>query len=308
MTHEWHPADETGTRREERDMEDILEQRLKFYYGPELPEQPLPESSWQQVFSKLVSQQQRSPQRRKLHLGRHVRSRFQRKQWWRQVPRWDQFPLPLHANTSHSDAQEAFVQIVFDAHMPNATHMLACRYTTTRARLYKVQQPNMRVSLMRRRPLRLTLPTHTDIKAVELDVLLASGLARYKEMRRPGSLLVYGLSMGTIAGLFIWAMASLFLQRLSLFTRFFEVLACTLLIGTILWLLNIHARMLAKRSDTRMVSWIGRFRACQGLHALADRSRVPSRRRWGELSLTERIAHICGSHVDTREERLTLVK
>lgn len=308
MTHEWHPVDETGTSREEREMEDFVEQRLKFYYGPELPEQPLPESSWQQVFSKLAAQQQRSPQRRKLHVGLRFRSRFQRQQWWEQVSPGNQPTPPLHAKTSPADAQEAFARILCDAHMSQATPMLACRFTNTRIRPYKAQTPDIRVSLLRKRPLRLTLPTHTDIKPIELDVLLAGGLARYEEIRRPGSLLVYTLLMSTMAGLFTWVIAALFLQRLSLFTRFFEVLACTLLIGAILRLLNMHARMLAKRADTTMVSWIGRFRACQGLHALADRSRVPSRRRWGELSLTERIAHICGSHVDIQVERLTLVR
>src|SRR5215469_11843051 len=234
MTHEWHPVDETGTSREEREMEDLVEQRLKFYYGSELPEQPLPESSWQQVFSKLASQQ-----RRRLHLGRHFWVRLQRAQWSRSAPGVDQSILPLHAHTALSDAQEAFARILFDTHISHATHVLACRYTTTRARPHKVQSPNMRVSLLRRSPLRLTLPTHTNIKPVELDVLLAGGLARYEEMRRPGSILVNALSVSTMAGLFIWAMTALFLQRLSLFTRFFEVFACTLLIGTMLWLLNM---------------------------------------------------------------------
>ncbi len=298
MTYEWHPADETGKGREEQEMEDILEQRLKFYYGPKLPERPLPESSWQQVFSQLASQRQCSPQRWKRHLERHFWQHFRKQRY--------SFPFP--ANAFPSDAQEAFARVLFDAHLSYSTHMLVCRWAVSRTHPHSAQVPNMRISLLSRRPLRLTLPTHTDIKPVELDVLLAGGLAQYEEMRRSGSILVYTLSIGTIASLFIWAMTTLFLQGLSLFTRFLDVFACISLIGVVLWLLNIHARKLAKRADTRMVSWIGRFRACQGLHVLADRSRVPSKRKWGKLSLTERIARICGSHVDVHEERLTLVR
>jgi hypothetical protein len=290
MTHEWHPADGTGKTGEVQEMEDILEQRLKFYYGPKLPEQPLPESSWQQVSSKLGSQRQRS--RWKRHLGRHFWPRFKRQR--------NAFPFPT--NAFPSDSQEAFARILLDAHLSHSPRMLACRSTA------RVQVPNIRISLLRRRPLRLTQPTLIDIKPVELDVLLAGGLARYEEMCRPTSILVYVLSMGTIASLLVWAMIALFQQGLSLFTRFFDVFVCISLTGVILWLINIHARKLARRADTKMVSWIGRFRACQGLHALADRSRVPSQRRWGELSLTERIARICGTRVAMQEEHFTLVR
>jgi hypothetical protein len=290
MTHEWYPTDGTGKTEEVCEMEDILEQRLKLYYGPKLPEQPLPESSWRQVSSKLGSQRQRP--RWKRHLGRHFWSRFKRRR--------HAFSFP--ANAFPSDAQEAFAQILLAAHLSHSPHMLACRSTA------RVQVPNIHISLLRRCPLRLTQPTLTDIKPVELDVLLAGGLARYEEMRRPISILVYTLSIGAIASLFVGTMIALFLQGLSLFTRIFDMSAGISLIGVILWLLNLHARKLARRADTKMVSWIGRFRACQGLHALAERSRVPSQRRWGELSLTERIARICGTRVAIREEHFTLVR
>lgn len=290
MTHEWHPADGTGKTGEEQAMEDILEQRLKFYYGPKLPEQPLSESSWQQVSSKLGSQRQRPQWKR--HLRRYFWPRFKR--------RHCAFPFP--ANSFPSDPQEAFARILLAAHLSHSPHMLACRSTA------RIQVPNIHISLLRRRPLRLTQPTLIDIKPAELDVLLAGGLAQYEEMRKPTSILLYTLAIGTLASLFVGTMIALFLQGLSLLTRIFDVFTCISLIGVILWLLNIHARKLARRADTKMVSWIGRFRACQGLHALADRSRVPSQRRWGGLSLTERIAHICGTRVAIQEEHLTLVK
>jgi hypothetical protein len=60
-----------------------------------------------------------------------------------------------------------------------------------------------------------------------------------------------------------------------------------------------------------MVQWLGRGRACQGLHALASRSqhsRVRSQKRWGEVSLVERINRVCGIQIPVEHERLTLVR
>ena len=48
--------------------------------------------------------------------------------------------------------------------------------------------------------------------------------------------------------------------------------------------------------------------ACQGLHALADRSRTASRKRWADLSLVERIGRVCGTQVRVEDQRLTLVR
>ena len=68
-----------------------------------------------------------------------------------------------------------------------------------------------------------------------------------------------------------------------------------------------QARSLAFRADTLMVRWLGRGPACSGLHALAERSQAPRRRRWGEPSLVERIERVCRAGVEARENRLTLV-
>jgi hypothetical protein len=65
---------------------------------------------------------------------------------------------------------------------------------------------------------------------------------------------------------------------------------------------------MAMQADSLMVQWLGRGRACEGLHALADRTSTPSHSRWGELSLTERIARVCGTQVRIEDERLTLVR
>ncbi len=285
MTHEWHPADEAGEKKDGREMEHTLEQRLRSYYGPAQPEQPLPAASWLQVRSQLGVQQPRSSQRRQRHVWRPFRLRLRRRR----------FSFP-------ANVQEAFTRILYAAHRSPATHMLACR-STPRTRV-----PRVRVVLLSKQHLQLTLPAHMAIKPAELDVLLAGGLARYEELRRPTAVLARVLSICAILGLLVWAMIALFSQELSLLTRFLNMFACIVLIGTILWLLHVYIRRLAQKADMVMVRWVGRTRACQGLHALADRSRVPSQRRWGELSFTERIAHVCGTPVAMEEERFTLIR
>src|SRR6266567_3293313 len=57
-----------------------------------------------------------------------------------------------------------------------------------------------------------------------------------------------------------------------------------------------------------IVLWLGRERACKGLHALAAHTHRSSRQAWGEPSLVERIHRVCGTRVAVEEERLTLVR
>jgi hypothetical protein len=82
----------------------------------------------------------------------------------------------------------------------------------------------------------------------------------------------------------------------------------TTLCASAVWLLHAQVRSIAFRADTLMVLWLGREQVCRGLHAWADRSRVPGRRRWCEPSLVERIERVCGTRVGARENQLTLVK
>ena len=68
-----------------------------------------------------------------------------------------------------------------------------------------------------------------------------------------------------------------------------------------------------KRSRRERFSWHGvdfhvsrkviRF----DLHTLADHSRKPERKRWGEPSLTERIKRVCGTRVEVKDNQLTLI-
>ncbi len=77
--------------------------------------------------------------------------------------------------------------------------------------------------------------------------------------------------------------------------------------AVVAWRWHAQARSIAFRADSLMVRWLGRGSTCSGLHALAERSRAPGCRRWGEPSLMERIERVCGVGVEAREKRLTLV-
>ena len=72
--------------------------------------------------------------------------------------------------------------------------------------------------------------------------------------------------------------------------------------------LGTIGRQVARRADALVVQWIGREQTCLGLHALATRSHAPTRKKWGELSLDERIHAICHTPVAVEDERFTLVR
>jgi hypothetical protein len=195
---------------------------------------------------------------------------------------------------------EAFFRIAYDAHVPIARSKLDCRFKA------RVLVPAVHVSPFGRGKIGLTLPLSAalSMEPQVLDVLLATGMARLLYARKLpyklGNLLLMGLAL--LAGVVCLA---LWLQdRLPL-------LALLIAIG--LWiavgvLLHVRGRRLALRADDLMVQWLGRARACQGLHMLADRSRKTSLGRWREPSLAERIARVCGTRVAVEDERLTLVR
>jgi len=171
--------------------------------------------------------------------------------------------------------------------------------------------PLVRVSLWRGGIVKLSLPSPRDrsLAQEELHVLLASGLARYQFSRQPAyralRLLIISafllLEAGNLALLWIGHPISLITWLLS---------ALLLLLPTILtlWLCNLQARAMLRRADASIVTWIGREQVCRGLHALASRTSAPSQRRWGDLSLSERIERICGSQVMEEQEPMSLVR
>lgn len=272
---EWQPV-----KRGEQEHPEV-DERLTAYYGPALREQPLPFSAWQKLHSRLKSQN--SP---RFRLRLHIRRRHFRQQ----------------KVVSHS-IENAFTRIAFEARFPCTSSILAYAY---KARLL---QPQVRVMPLAKRKIRLKLPMHpAALDPAALDVLLATGLARYLHMRRPAyaikRFLGYGLLVlgWVVPGWWFWHPL---MPRLDFPIA---IMLCIALYAVVLWLLHRQACRMALQADTLMILWLGRGHVCQGLHALEERSRISSRRRWGELSLAERIAHVCGTEVPMQHERLTLVR
>ena len=272
---EWQPV-----KRGEQEHPGV-DERLSAYYGPALREQPLPFSAWQGLRSRLKSQN--SP-----HLRLHWRLRGRHFRQQKVVPHF---------------IESAFTRIAFEARFPRTSSMLACAYKP------RLRQPQVRVMLLAKRKIRLKLPMDpAALEPAELDVLLATGLARYLHMRRPAYAIKRFLGYSLL--LLVWAVVVWWFWH-PLMPRFvlpIAIMLCIALYAVVLWQLHKQARRMALQADTLMVLWLGRGHVCRGLHALEKRSRNSSRRRWGELSLAERIAHVCGTEAPMQHERLTLVR
>jgi hypothetical protein len=253
-----------------------LEQGLRAYYGPQLREQPLSQASWQHL---------------RLELGPQEGTRRRRRFHWLLRRRRSQAYIP-------ASIQEAFARIAYEARVPVTQSMLRCSQEQRR------HEPAVRGSWLGRRTIRLLLPLHALMMMgqAELDVLLATGLARSIGARKPaymlGRLLLVGLLLIACVTLILF-----WLRQMPLVGLPVALLLC----ACVLWLSRTQARSLAFYADSLIVLWLGRSHVCRGLHALADRSRTPGRRRWCEPSLTERIERVCGTRVETRSSQLTLV-
>lgn len=258
-----------------------LEERLTRYYGAALPERPLPVSSWESLRSRLGTR-------------RPPRFRFTRR--WRVHRIIGRGRVPAFVQT-------AFSHMTYEARLPFGTSMLRCSIRR-RARV-----PQVHVSLMSRQHIILYLPSLLEgsIEPSVLDVLLATGLARYLSMRRVSYILPRFLLLSIIP----FACLALVLLHLTDVPLLHLLIAMGLLIVlsiAVLWLLDKGRRVMAERADSLVVQWLGRRRACEGLHALADLSHKPAHRKWGEPSLTERIGRVCGTQIALEQERFTLVK
>lgn len=253
-----------------------LEQRLRAYYGPQLREQPLSQASWQHLRLQLDTQEV-PRQRHRFHLmfaSRRSRANV---------------PIAI---------QHAFARLVSEACIPATRVTLRCSLKPRR------RDPAARVSGLGRHKilLLLSLETLTSMGQTELDVLLATGLARSIIARKPA----YRLGQSLLAALPLIACTALILLLLHHLPFVGFPVALLLCIGAT-WSYHIQVRSLAFYADRLMVQWLGRTRACRGLHLLADRSRTPERKRWSEPSLEERIERVCGSGVESKSNQLTLV-
>jgi hypothetical protein len=253
-----------------------LEERLTAYYGPQLREQPLSQTSWQNL---------------RLRLGLQEDVRRKRSFHWRLPRKRSRADIP-------TSIQDTFTRLAYRARVPSRPSML--RFTLNP----RVREPAVRGSWLGRRKIRLILPLNAAITMgqAELDVLIATGLARSISARKP----IYKLGRLLLTGVVLIASIALILSWIHHIALVGFVLAIAL-VALVVWFIHLQARSIAFDADTLMVLWLGREHVCSGLHALSDRSRAPQRRRWGEPSLAERIERVCGTRVETRENQLTLV-
>lgn len=250
-----------------------LEERLSAYYGPVLKEQPLSQTAWQSLQQRLSPQQ---PTRRVnwKHLFRRRQQRF----------------VPYYI-------QQSFERVAFDAHYAYMPSMLHCSFHD------RIHEPALRLPLLPRKRFSLLLPLSAidTMDRSALETLLATGLARSRFTLRRGYIGKRALYSSPI-------IVSCLLLLL-LWTHGFIGIPIAILCWIVSWvLLNTQKYKMILECDVRAVQWLGRERICQGLHALADSSRTPYRRRWSEPALAERIEHICGTRVAANNDRLTLVR
>lgn len=253
-----------------------VEKRLKAYYGPQLPEQPLSQTSWQNL---------------RLRLGSQVDTRRRHRFSWH---------LPRKRSRAYvpTSIEDTFTRIAYKAHIPSTPSML--RFSLKP----RVREPIVHGSWFGRRKIRLILPLNAvvSLEQAELDVLLATGLARSIGARKPR----YTLGR-LLLGIVVLIASIVLILSWTHHVLLVGVPLAIALYALVVWLLHKQARSIAFHADKLTVVWLGRGHACTGLHALADHSRTPRRRRWGEPSLAERIERVCGTRVETRDHQLTLV-
>ncbi len=268
---------------ETEDEQGILEKRLGAYYGPVLPEQPLPTSSWLRLSSQLPP--------------RHPVRRWQRPKW--------RFRRRRASPVLPFDIQERLARIAFQADLLDVARRVECTFKP------RVDIPFVSVSLLKKRAIRLILPTQRGLtlSQAELDVLVASGLARYKCIHRT-TYTVTRLVLSALLLLLLLAVAFILVCWRSVPIRVaFSLLGSVAVLSiAAFWLLSSHARQIARQADFLVVQWIGREQTCRGLHALAARSHAPAHKKWGDLSLDERIHTICHTPAAVEDERFTLVR
>jgi hypothetical protein len=264
--------------RGQKDRRDI-EERLTAFYGPGLREQPLSQSSWEHLKDQL------SPHNA---LPRRAKWRRPTKQSWTITPVY---------------IQDAFARIAYEARTTHTSSLLQCTFKAI------LREPVVHITPLIGRSIRVTLPFDAEISLgrAELDVLLATGLARYLCVRRSIYVFMHLLLPIFVLGMLL-ACLNKFMGVISLTELLIIIGLCTVGGLVVLWLLRIQGYKLAFRADHMMLNWLGRNRVCQGLHALANHSRKPYRGRWNEPSLAERIERVCGTHVDARDHNLTLVR
>jgi len=277
-------ANEEKSPQKERD----LDERLMDFYGPSLHEQRLSAATWTRLQARLATRHFLKP--RLIHWLRRRRNMY------------------VIRGNSPLFIEQAFSAIVYDARLPQAVYTSALLHCSFKARL---QVPTVRVAPLGRHNIKLTLPVRQErvVAPPELDVLLATGLARHHYMRQSRYVLKWLLLL-SIEPLALILLMLLWFHDLSLNVLPIAITLLILIGAGVMWCGYIFKRRIAFHADVLLVLWIGRSRACQGLHLLAGRSDTAATKRggWGEPTLRERIARVCGTQVMVEDERLTLVR
>ncbi|GER91872.1 hypothetical protein KDW_60340 [Dictyobacter vulcani] len=235
-----------------------VEQVLSAYYGPPLDEQPLPPRTWMQL-----QQQLKRPWYQPAWLARGRR--------------------PVRSAPMY--IQEAYVEVARSADIRWRVPAPRLRYRLVR----RGDLPTIRIAFLLPRAIRLTdvRGRQRILDQVELDVLLAGGLARYLLNRRPVNQLLSWLLCLLAAGAILSSIVLGWQQQLA------WSLGLALLSACMFVLIHSYQRWLTFQADARVVSWLGRERTCEGLQGLASRSRHSRRPGWGTPSLAARARRIC---------------
>lgn len=261
----------------ERHLQD-MEERLTAYYGPALPPQALSEATWFRLRAQL-EQVHRAPSSRPARFHAPlVRPRRER-------------PVPVYL-------QEQFASLLTHTDTQHLSPSLSCHFSA------RPIHPRVKTSPFGGGRVYLMLPRANwqALQTVELEVLLAVGLARCARTSRALFLLTRALFAASLALMFAtFPFAST--DRRSLWI-FCGALACCAAGACVI---NWQVRALVFQGDRQAVQWLGRERVCQGLHRLAEHSSSRHRSPWGEPSLVERIARVCGTSATKEDEHLTLV-
>lgn len=260
------------TARTEQDYQDI-EQRLQAYYGPALPPHTLPETTWLQVRAQLDPRP-----------ASHKRCAYRL-----DSSLWSRPTVP-------SSLQAPFAELLAHTNYRRPQPHLHCSLNS------HLRQPQLHTSPLGHGKIRLTLPAQHTLQALEIEVLLAVGLARCAGASRTLFVLPRLLFVCTLL-LSLAALSLVNVERRAFWLLLAALVCC--LAGSCL--LTWQRRAVVLRADGQAVRWLGRERVCQGLHLLAKHGQARQRPAWGEPSLAERIAHVCGTRVSSTDKHLTLV-
>ena len=255
-----------------------LDERLAAYYGPALPPRPLSEAAWLRLRDSLDQACQTAPRRQSARLPSLARAR-----------RSQAVPPGL---------QETFAALLTQINYRRPSPDLRCHFSSRR------MQPRVGIMPLGRGQVHVMLPQRDwqFLQAIELEVLLAVGLARAAGASRTLFLLARTLFAASLL-LAVAALPFTGVDRRYLWIFCLAFVCCVAGAG----LISLQERALAFRGDRQAVQWLGRERVCRGLHLLAEHGRPQRRPAWGEPSLAERIARVCGSPMKTKDEHLTLV-